>query len=103
MARYTYLWAFRVLPGRAEEFLAHYESEGTWSQLFRRAPGYLGTRLLRDRADPLRFVTVDDWESEQHYRELLSQFSAEYEVLDRICDGLTSEETELGHFLDVAG
>lgn len=68
--------------------------------LFRRSPGYIGTRLLRDRDDPLRFVTVDDWESEQHYRAFRTQFSSEYEALDRICEELTSAETAVGQFLD---
>jgi heme-degrading monooxygenase HmoA len=80
--------------------LRHYDSGGTWALLFRRAPGYLGTRLLRDRHDPRRFVTVDDWESGKHYDAFRIRFSSEYEALDQICEGLTSAETLVGQFFD---
>jgi len=55
---------------------------------------------LRDRHDPLRFVTVDDWESDEHYQAFRTRFSSEYEALDKICEGLTSEETAVGQFFD---
>lgn len=100
MTRYTHIWAFQVRPGRVEEFLRHYAGAGTWALMFRRAPGYIGTRLLRDRNDPLRFVTVDDWESEEHYRAFRARFSTEYEALDQNCEGLMMAETALGQFSD---
>jgi len=85
LTQYSYIWAFQARAGRIEEFLSHYERAGTWAQLLRRAPGFLGTRLLRDQNDPLRFVTVDDWESEQHYPAFRTRFSLAYEALDRNC------------------
>jgi heme-degrading monooxygenase HmoA len=100
MTRYTYIWAFQVRSDRLEEFLSHYTGAGSWALLFRRARGYVGTRLLRDRHDPLRFVTVDDWESIEHYQAFRTQFSSEYEKLDQICEGLTSGETPLGQYYD---
>jgi heme-degrading monooxygenase HmoA len=100
VTRYTYIWAFQVRPDNVEEFLRHYNSVGTWALLFRRAPGYIGTRLLRDRNDPLRFVTVDDWESDRDYNAFRTQYSFEYEALDRACEGLTSAETLVGQFFD---
>ena len=98
MSHYTYMWDFRVLPDRLDEFLRHYEDAGSWVLLFRRAPGYLGTRLLRDQDDPLRFLTIDDWESEEHYRAFRARYSNEYEALDRMCAGLTSAESAVGQF-----
>ena len=100
MTRCTYIWAFQVQSDRVEKFPRHYDCGGTRAILFRRAPGYIGMRLLRDRDAPLRFVTVDDWESEEHYRAFRTRFSSEYEALDRICEELTSAETALGQFLD---
>ncbi len=100
MDHYTYIWIFQVRPDRVEHFLRHYDSAGSWALLFRRAPGYIGTRLLRDRNDPLRFVTVDDWESERHYQAFRARFASDYDALDRICGGLTVTETPLGEFLD---
>jgi heme-degrading monooxygenase HmoA len=100
MSHYTYIWEFRVTPDRVREFLHHYESAGTWARLFQRASGYIGTRLLRDLNDPLRFVTVDEWQSEAHYRAFRERFASEYEALDRACEGLALAETALGQFLE---
>jgi quinol monooxygenase YgiN len=98
MARYTYIWSFQVSPGRVDDFLRHYARGGSWEQLFRQAPGYLGTRLLRDRHDPLRFVTIDEWIDEEHYRNFRAQFGLAYESLDGDCEGLTVSEALIGQF-----
>jgi len=98
MGRYTSIWAFEVRADRVEEFLRHYGCEGTWAELFRCAPGYLGTRLLRDRVNPLRFVTVDEWISEEAYASFRAAFEDEYQALDRECAALTVSELPVGQF-----
>ena len=80
------------------EFLAHYAPGGTWARLFRRAAGYLGTELYRDRARADRFLTVDRWRDEAAFRAFRSRFAAEFELLDRRCAGLTSREASVGEF-----
>ena len=95
---YTCIWDFRVRPERQAAFETDYGPDGTWASLFRRAEGYLGTTLLRDRADPLRYVTVDRWQSIEAYQAFRARFSREYDELDRACAGLTSQETALGEF-----
>ena len=102
MGRYTYIWEFQVRADRVADFLKHYDSAGSWVALFRRADGYIGTHLLRDHNDPLRFVTVDDWESPEHYRAFREQFAAEYAALDQVCEALTVQETARGEILDRA-
>jgi heme-degrading monooxygenase HmoA len=96
--RYTYIWEYEVPPSAETEFLAHYASEGTWVQLFRRADGHLGTELYRDRADPERFVTIDHWRTEAAFRQFRSNFAVEFEALDRRCAHLTRREAPLGEF-----
>jgi heme-degrading monooxygenase HmoA len=96
--RYTYLWEFLIERTRREEFERHYGPNGTWVTLFRRSAGYRGTLLLRDRLDPLRFVTVDRWESEAAYRAFRAEHAAEYADLDARCEHLTLRETSLGEF-----
>ena len=92
------VWEYTVRPGAEAEFLAHYAADGTWTRLFRRAPGFLETELLRDRRDPSRFATIDRWESESAYRAFRERFAGEYETLDARCAGLTEEERCLGDF-----
>lgn len=95
---YAYLWEFRVAPEQLTEFQRHYGPRGSWVVLFREAAGYLGTSLLRDRSDPLRFVTLDRWENEQAYLAFRGAFATQYAQLDRRCQHLTTRETFLGAF-----
>ena len=98
MSHYTYLWEFRTSAEHRAEFERHYGAEGTWVALFRRATGFLGTTLLRDRADALKFVTIDRWRSAADYESFRERFGAEYAALDALCEGLTLSETLLGRF-----
>ena len=95
---YTYIWSFEVHPEHVVAFRWHYGEGGAWTQLFRRARGYLGTQLLQDESDPLRFVTIDAWSSPEDYEAFRAEYHAEYEALDRVCEGFTVRETLIGHF-----
>lgn len=102
MTRFSYVWEYEV-PGDTEaEFLRHYAPEGTWARLFRRARGYQGTQLYRDRLRASRYMTVDHWVDEAAYREFRREFAAEFEALDQRCAGLTRHEAHLGDFESVA-
>lgn len=102
MGRFSYVWEFDV-PAEAEtEFLAHYGPGGTWARLFRRAPGYLDTQLYRDRRLAGRYLTVDHWRDEAAFRAFRREFAAEFETLDRACEGLTRREAHLGDFEPVS-
>jgi len=95
---FAYIWEYRVASRHVEEFKRHYGAEGSWVELFRRAQGYADTRLLRDRDDPERFVTIDTWVSAAAYAAFRERFAAEFEALDSACGALTLEETHLGVF-----
>jgi heme-degrading monooxygenase HmoA len=103
LAAYTYLWEFRVSAEHVEEFERAYGPDGDWVALFRRAAGYLGTSLLRDRGNPLRFITVDRWQSADAHRAFREAFAREYAELDARCAHLTVQEVSLGSFDEVAG
>ena len=98
MAGYTCLWEFIVKTDHVEEFRQRYGPSGPWVALFRRAPGYLDTLLLRDRANPARFITIDRWASAEAHRSFHSAFSIEYAELDARYADLTVQETSLGEF-----
>ena len=95
---FVYLWAYRVSPETSDEFRDLYGPDGLWANLFRRAPGYVETRLLRDRSDSNRFVTIDHWESEEAFLSFRASFAEEFDHLDRLGERLTIEETNLGEF-----
>ena len=95
---YVYAWEFRVPLESREAFERHYGAEGSWVQLFRRAPGYIGTLLLEDRTTPGRYLTIDRWQDEAAYVAFRAAFSRQYDALDRECAALTTDERLLGTF-----
>lgn len=98
MPAYTTIWAYQVREGRAEAFERLYGRSGAWVSLFGAAEGYLGTELLRDRADPLRYVTIDTWTSEKAWQAFRDGHTGEYEALDRAAGELFEQETRVGGF-----
>lgn len=101
-AGYATLWEFLVQPSQQAEFERHYAPDGSWAALFRRAPGYLGTQLLQDRSNRLRYVTIDRWTSIEAYRAFRAQLASVYDALDRQCEGLTTHEAALGDYDEAA-
>lgn len=95
---YATVWEFRVRSDRREEFERHYGPQGSWVRLFRQAAGYLGTELLHDRSDPLRYLTIDRWTGCDAYRAFRAGFAAPYQALDLACEGLTTHEAALGEY-----
>jgi quinol monooxygenase YgiN len=90
------IWEFRVHPGHVIEYENHYGPDGTWARLFRRSASYLGTQLLRDQDDPLRYVTIDAWLDLGAYKVM--KCDPEYARLDKVCEKLTTEERLIGIF-----
>lgn len=97
---YTYVWEFHIRPESRDEFEAHYGSAGTWVALFRQSREYIGTLLLKDRANPERYLTVDRWSSEAGWHEFQARFADQYAALDKQCERLTISEVALGTFSD---
>lgn len=98
MTPYSYIWEYQVAPGSVAEFEREYGPQGAWVRLFQKAQGYVGTMLLRDREQPLRYITIDTWESIYAYRSFRDQYGAEYGEIDRRCAHFTARETSLGEF-----
>jgi heme-degrading monooxygenase HmoA len=95
------IWRYQVEPERTAEFELRYGPSGDWVRLFSRAPGYRGTALLKDRADPLVYVTVDRWESEAAFASFQARYAEAYRELDASCAALTRAEARLGSFTEL--
>ena len=96
---FVVVWQFDIEEEKASAFVDAYGQAGSWALLFRRSPEYLGTELLRDAYVPGRFLTIDRWSSGEAFRAFRAQHDADYELLDRACDALTSTETRIGAFV----
>ena len=93
---FTTIWEFEVPEARRAEFEATYGAEGEWATLFRRAPGFRETVLLRSVAPPDVYVTLDRWSSRAAYEEFRIVHAAAYAALDEATAGLTLAERHLG-------
>jgi len=95
---FAVIWEYEVRDGCEADFAALYGAGGAWVALFREHAGYAGTELLRDSAQPLRFVTIDRWTSQAAYDAFLAAARPRYVEIDARGDGLTSAERCLGRF-----
>ena len=100
---FAYVWSYRVPGENADPFVRLYGPDGEWVELFRQGEGYLETRLYRSADDAERYLAVDRWESESAFRRFREKFAEEYGRLDRLGEGLTSEEKPLGEFFQIGG
>lgn len=94
----AYVWEFYVSSQNCAQFEKEYGPEGSWARLFQGASGYLETKLLRDTSNPLRYVTIDRWDSAAAHESFRSRYSSQYNDLDRLCEGFTTRENFLGQF-----
>ena len=92
------IWTYRVRKERLAEFGQYYAAGGVWAELFKKAQGYRGTTLLRDHDDPLRFATVDRWDSWEAFEQFKRDHQKEYDWIDTACAEFTTEETKVGIF-----
>ena len=92
------VWQFEIAEDKIAAFEAAYGSDGSWAQLFRTSPRYLGTELLRDAYVPGCYLTIDRWASEADFRAFRKEHDKDYEALDRSCDALTARETRIGAY-----
>ena len=95
---FVVVWQFEIAEENIPAFEAAYGPDGAWARLFRNAPNYLGTELLRDAYVPLTYLTIDRWASENDFRAFRKAHDPEYESLDRSSDSLTSRETRIGAY-----
>jgi heme-degrading monooxygenase HmoA len=95
---YVIVWQFAPKPGCEPEFERVYGPQGRWAELFRSGDGYHGTELWRGNGV---WLTVDRWQSEQHYDRFRREREKEYEAIDRELERLTERETRIGTFTSV--
>jgi hypothetical protein len=94
------IWRFRAKPNKSEEFQLIYSWKGQWAKLFGKSAEYQGTIMLQDLSDPLVFIVIDRWASQDSFVRFREKFESEYERLDTQCNDLTDEETLIGLFRD---
>ena len=92
------VWEYEVRPEKVAAFEVLYGPDGDWARLFRRADGYVETRLFRDTARPMLYLTIDRWLSRVAYEAFARAAGPAYAALDRRGEALTVHERRLGAF-----
>jgi len=90
------IWRFQVPTASVEAFEHAYGPAGDWADLFARAPGHVGTELLKLDGEDGAYLTIDRWNTEAEFHAAKKMLESEYAALDRRCEAYTSEETWLG-------
>lgn len=62
----------------SEQFERAYGPDGEWARFFAGGAGYIGTELLRDLAQPSRYVAIDRWESRDAYNTFVAEHRESY-------------------------
>jgi len=92
------LWEFEVKRGSEEKFAEVYGADGAWAKLFLQDSQYRGTRLVKDTRRERVYLTLDFWETREAYEKFKNENAAEYERIDRECEGMTASERKIGEF-----
>jgi len=92
------IWKFRPPQGREQEFAHAYSDTGDWAQLFRNAPGFQGTTLLRPVEPSGWWLTIDRWDSRSNFEAFTEVFGEQYRALDAELEGVAGEEEFVGAF-----
>jgi quinol monooxygenase YgiN len=95
---YLIIWQFRAKPSTLRQFVSIYGAKGAWARLFRKARGFIATRLIADPANPHTFLTVDVWQSRSAHLAAKRVLRREYAELDAACEKLTLSERRIGTF-----
>ena len=94
---FVVIWEYEVRPGSEPAFEALYGNDGAWLALFRQAPAFIGTELLRDEQTGW-YLTIDRWRSAADYAAFLDAHAVQYSQVDAQGDALTIAERRLGRY-----
>ncbi|MBL8644005.1 MAG: antibiotic biosynthesis monooxygenase [Rhodospirillaceae bacterium] len=95
---YVIVWRFTVKPEAVADFERAYGPAGDWVRIFRNAPGFVRTDLLKDTSQPNVYLTLDHWRDEAAFAAFNPKANAAYVALDAVCEAYTLHEEKLGAF-----
>lgn len=97
-AGFVYIWTYTVKVEHQAEFERAYGPDGEWAQFFSHSPDYLGTDLIQDVANPLRYLTLDHWTTQAARDTYRHANQVTFTQIDERCEHLTESETLIGDF-----
>jgi hypothetical protein len=95
---FAYMWEFTVKAEHKMTFEELYNPGGKWTELFKKANGYIRSELLHDSLDSSKYITIDYWNSSVDRGKFTLEFSDAYKALDSQCGAFTLKERYIGEF-----
>ena len=92
------IWEYEVRSDQLTQFQDAYGPNGDWARLFQKCPGFIKTELKRDFKNPIRFITIDYWQSYSAFSAIQQLIATEYNILDKLCEEYTLSENHIGVF-----
>ena len=92
------IWKYSVKSEYLIQFQQAYGPNGDWAELFKNCPGFIKTEFQRDTSNPNLFITIDVWESYEHFINFKDLIVTKYRLLDKICEEFTDSEEHIGVF-----
>jgi uncharacterized membrane-anchored protein YitT (DUF2179 family) len=96
-------WRFVARPDRLDEFKKEYGPDGSWAKLLARGGGFVKTELTPYRNAPNEFITLDYWDSREHFDRFKAEYTEEYRLLDERLAALTTHQERISRTLVPAG
>ena len=91
-----------MTAAKRAEFEQACATDGPWAELFGRADGFAGIRLLRRTEQDGRHLTVDRWRSRWTTSPSSGSSGSGYTALDARLEGLADVENRIGACEDSA-
>lgn len=95
---YAYMWEYTVKTEYKMTFEEFYSPGGRWTQLFKKAKGFIRTELFHDELDSVKYITIDYWVSKSHQNEFILTYANDYKQLDTECAMFATKERYVGEF-----
>lgn len=92
------VWEMIVQEDKRSQFELIFGPGGTWSKLFGKSQGYRGTTVLNDTHNPVRYLIVDIWDTDEQQAQARRDGADEYAKLTADLDNWTESRTEVGIF-----
>lgn len=95
---YVILWTYDVPVEATDDFIAAYDADGDWAELFAKGAGFMGVEVYRDGQS---FVSIDRWSSKEAFEAFQSAFGDQYRSLDAKLAHLSRSQTRVGAFTSI--
>lgn len=76
------IWELKVKFKEREKFEHFYDAKGEWVKFLRQSPDYQGTDILESGEGDGVFLVIDEWLTEESFKEFIASRKAEYDLLE---------------------